>query len=111
MCLETSTAVSHENVLAQSIRAFRIEESPVIDGLLDEPFWHLADRAEAFYQRNPNMGEPATFPIIVRIVYTPQTIYIGFEIHSGNPSGLVSTVLQRDGSLNEYDDHFGFRFD
>ena len=45
MCLETSTAVSHENVQAQSIRAFRIEESPVIDGLLDEPFCQLADRA------------------------------------------------------------------
>ncbi len=93
------------------IRALRIDEPPEMDGRLDEPFWREADAATEFFQRNPDMGAPATFPVSVRIAYTPETVYIGFEIHSGDPDGLVSTVLQRDGALNAYDDHFGFRFD
>jgi len=103
---------AHEDMASRpSVKAFRIDTPPVMDGRLDEPFWREADAATEFYQRNPNMGEPATFPVSVRIACDAKTVYIGFEIHSGDPAGLVSTVLQRDGSLNAYDDHFGFRFD
>ncbi|MCE5249158.1 carbohydrate binding family 9 domain-containing protein [bacterium] len=94
-----------------SLKAFLTGKPPVIDGILDDPCWREAEAITDFYQRNPRMGEPATFPVSVRIVYDPQTIYIAFEIHCGDPNALVSTVLQRDASVNAYDDHFGFRFD
>ena len=76
-----------------STHAVHVDNPPVIDGILDDPCWEKADTITDFYQRNPRMGEPATFPVIVRIVYDPHTIYIGFEIHSGDPSGLVSIKL------------------
>ncbi|MBN1294331.1 MAG: carbohydrate binding family 9 domain-containing protein, partial [Candidatus Latescibacteria bacterium] len=97
--------------MVPSTRALKVSTPPVIDGNLDDPCWQNAEKITEFYQRNPRMGEPATFPITIRIIYDPKTIYIGFEIHSGDPSKLVSTVLQRDGAVNSYDDHFGFRFD
>ncbi len=103
---------AHEDMSSQpSVKALRITEKPVIDGVLDEPFWDKAETIDRFWQRNPDMGAPATFPVSIKVVYDTDTVYLGFEIHSGDPSGLVSTVLQRDGKLNAYDDHFGFRFD
>jgi hypothetical protein len=93
------------------VKAFRVDKPPVIDGKLDEPFWQKADKITDFIQRQPHLGEKSTFPVTVRIAYDSKTVYIGFEIHSGDPKRLISTVLQRDGSVNAYDDHFGFRFD
>ncbi len=107
----TSSYAHDRPGMVPSTHALQVDKPPVIDGILDDPCWEKADTITDFYQRNPRMGEPATFPVIIRIVYDPHTIYIGFEIHSGDPSGLVSTVLQRDGAVNSGDDHFAFRFD
>jgi len=105
-------ALAHDDMESSlSVKAERTDTKPVLDGELNEPFWAGAEAIESFWQRNPDMGAPATFPISIKIAYDSETIYIGFEIHSGDPAGLVSTVLQRDGGVNSYDDHFGFRFD
>ncbi len=94
-----------------ALQAFHTDRPPVIDGRLDDPCWVNAAPVTAFTQRQPRMGESATFPIAVRVAYDSDHIYIGFEIHCGDPSKLISTVLQRDGAVNSYDDHFGFRLD
>ncbi|MHB9027342.1 MAG: carbohydrate binding family 9 domain-containing protein [Candidatus Latescibacterota bacterium] len=91
--------------------AFRTGSPPVIDGCLDDPCWQNAEPVTDFTQRQPHMGDPATFPIAVRIAYDSDHIYLAFEIHCGDPDKLISTVLQRDGAVNGYDDHFGFRLD
>ena len=94
-----------------ALQAYHTDHAPVIDGRLDDTCWRNAVPVAAFTQRQPRMGEPATFPIAVRVAYDSDHIYIGFEIHCGDPSKLISTVLQRDGAVNNYDDHFGFRLD
>ena len=110
--LNVLSVIAHDNPgQVPDIRALRVETPPVIDGRLDDACWQEAERITEFYQRNPRMGEPATFPLNIRIAYDSKTIYIGFEFHTGDPSQLISTVVQRDGSVNAYDDHFGFRFD
>ncbi len=94
-----------------SISASRTNEPPVMDGRLDDACWREAKPVTSFVQRQPRLGEPATFPMAVRIAFDASTLFIGFEIHSGDPSRLISTVLQRDGEVNGYDDHFAFRLD
>ena len=42
------------------VRAIRVEESPVLDGNLDEALWRQVPATSDFLQRDPREGEPAT---------------------------------------------------
>lgn len=43
-----------------SLRAYRVEEPPLIDGHLDEPVWKSAEAAANFRQIEPDEGSRET---------------------------------------------------
>ena len=86
-----------------TVRALRIDEPPVMDGRLDDLCWQLAEPIADFVQQQPNQGAAPGFPAAVRLAYDAHTLYVGFEIHSGDPSSLIATVLQRDGRMRDND--------
>ncbi|HUG41179.1 MAG TPA: hypothetical protein VMM12_11875, partial [Longimicrobiales bacterium] len=61
-----------------SVRAVQLGEGEEIelDGLLDEAAWARAPAASGFRQREPAVGEPATQPTEVRVVYDGTTLYV-----------------------------------
>ncbi|RMH23289.1 MAG: hypothetical protein D6696_01055 [Acidobacteria bacterium] len=81
------------------LEARRIDAPIVLDGRLDEAAWREAPAASGFTQREPRPGEPASERTEVRIVYTPQTLYVGVHCFDREPHKIVAREMQRDGAL------------
>ena len=79
------------------------EETPVIDGVVDDDVWFTAPVLTEFVQAEPLEGEPATERTEVRILYDEAFIYIGVICYDRDPSGIVVTDSRRDAGLNDMD--------
>ena len=79
------------------ITTSRIENSIVVDGILDEPEWNLAQPVMDFIQRDPRTGEPATERTEVRLLYDDQNLYLGvYCFDSAGSKGIVVNDIRRD---------------
>ncbi|CAN5636921.1 hypothetical protein BH23GEM11_BH23GEM11_02130 [soil metagenome] len=85
-------------------RAYRIHTPPVIDGVLDEPFWADLDPVTDFVQRDPVDGGIPSERTEVRIAYDENFLYFGFTLHDSDPSGIRANILHRGGMIG-LDDH------
>ena len=90
---------------AQDLQAIAhpIETAPVIDGVLDEPFWSSIEPVTGFLQRDPVDGAPATERTEVRIAYTPRALYFGMKMLDSEPGGILGNILQRGGWIDKDD--------
>ncbi|MEE2791439.1 MAG: DUF5916 domain-containing protein, partial [Acidobacteriota bacterium] len=93
------------------VQAQRVEQGPLIDGLLNEEVWRLADVIDEFVQQEPVEGEPATERTVVRLLYDAQAIYIGVEAYDSEPSGIIATEMRRDSLRLLDEDNFQVIFD
>jgi hypothetical protein len=84
-----------------SAAAVRIDpgDSPLIDGDLSDPVWSRANTIEEFYQRQPNLGEPATERTVVRVLYDENNLYVGIYCYDAAPDQIAVTAMARDGRL------------
>ncbi len=89
-------------------RAVRVEESPKLDGYLDEAVWERVPAITEFTQREPTEGEPATENTSVKIIYTDTAIYFGVICYDLEPEKIQATERARDGGGAEsvWDDAF-----
>ena len=76
-----------------------------LDGLLDEPAWALADSVTDFTQRNPAQGQPSTDRTVVRLIGTPEGLWIGLWAAASEPARIRHAQLRRDADLGS-DDSF-----
>ena len=83
--------------------AVPIPSPPVIDGVLDEPFWALVQPLTGFLQRDPVDGAPASEKTEVRIAYTPTALYFGMTMHDSEPNLIRGNILQRGGWIDKDD--------
>lgn len=83
--------------------AVPIPSPPVIDGVLDEPFWALVQPVTGFLQRDPVDGAPASEKTEVRIAYTPTALYFGMTMHDSESSLIRGNILQRGGWIDKDD--------
>lgn len=95
----TRGASSHAN--SPSLRAAPVSEPITLDGRLDEAVWRTAPAATEFTQNDPDEGEPGTERTEVRIVYSPEALYIGAMLHDPRP--VSSRLGRRDDRLNDSD--------
>ena len=93
-----------------SVRAVRIEQEPVLDGVLDESVWQEASPIGQFRQRNPQEGSPATEQTEVRILYSNNAIFFGVTCYDSQPDRIIATQRARDADL-EFDDSFAILLD
>jgi len=90
--------------------AYRTDDTPVIDGVLDEECWKNAFLVKDFRQYDPDHGEKALFDTEVRILYDNQAIYIAAKMYDASPDSILRQLGDRDqGGLNA--DLFGIKFD
>jgi len=89
-------------------RAVRVEESPKLDGHLDEAVWERVPAITEFTQRDPTEGEPATENTSVKIIYTDTAIYFGVICYDSEPEKILATERARDGggASSVWDDAF-----
>ena len=88
---------------ALEVRAVRVEESPKLDGLVDEKFWLDVPAAKDFIQQNPDFGDSANQQTEVRFVFNGETLFIGVICFDEQPEEIVVSQTRRDGSLGEDD--------
>src|SRR6266566_6934836 len=85
--------------------ASRVEQSPKLDGTLDDMLWQQATPISKFLQREPFEGQVPTEKTEVRILYSKHEIYFGITCFDSEPKKIVATELRRDVS-QELDDYF-----
>jgi hypothetical protein len=76
--------------------AVRTTDPIVIDGVLDEPAWALAQPTGDFFQQFPDEFSPATERNEVRFLYDDDMLYIGAMLYDREPDRLIIDSLRRD---------------
>jgi len=73
-------------------------ESPKIDGLLDDKVWNNLDIAKDFTQINPNNGraERESQKTEVKICYDSKNIYFGIMMYDSAPDSILKELSKRD---------------
>ena len=79
-----------------SMTVSRAAEAPMMDGVVDDASWALADVATDFLQREPQQGQPASERTEVRVLYNDENLYIGVIAYDSNPSTILASELRRD---------------
>ena len=82
----------------KEIQAVRINNSPLIDGKLDDAAWENAFIAKDFVMFKPGDGdpEPEDQKTEVKIIYDDQAIYIGAYLFDSNPDKIMRQLSERD---------------
>ena len=81
---------------APDVAVTRTSEAPVMDGIVDDASWALADVASDFLQREPQEGQPASERTEVRVLYDDENLYVGVIAYDSNPSAVLATEMRRD---------------
>jgi Domain of unknown function (DUF5916)/Carbohydrate family 9 binding domain-like len=89
-----------------SIPAVRVDQSPKIDGVLDDPVWQRASLINEFVQQEPREGAAATERTEVRVLYDSKSLLIGIRAFDALPSGIVATEMRRDSDRLLDEDNF-----
>ncbi len=92
-----------QGTVERELLAVRVQEPPVLDGVLDEALWDSAQSTEVFRQKEPTEGQDSSEPTSVKVVYTEDALFIGIVCLDSSPAGIVPSELRRDGDLNKDD--------
>lgn len=84
-----------QNVKKQ-VNAIPVQDSPKIDGVLDEKVWENVPSATDFIQRQPYSGKPPAFTTEVRFLYDNSGLYIGAMMYDPNPDSIPVQLGLRD---------------
>ena len=85
------------------VRAVRVDAPPLIDGVLDEPFWSAIPPVTGFRQRVPVDGAPASERTEARIAFDDRSLYLGFTFFDSEPDRIRRAILQRGGRIDKDD--------
>ena len=81
-------AVSPRNTVQRELLAVKIDYPPKIDGILDDACWKIAPHADGFtdgYYKTPVEDDT-----VVKVIYTPEAIYVGWYLYDSQPSKIVA---------------------
>ena len=93
------------------VSAVKAQQVPTLDGdVSGDPAWQAATPASDFWQEQPDEGQPSSERTEVRLVYTPDTLYIGVICYDRDPGGIIVSDARRDAAL-ENTDSFQIIFD
>ena len=114
--LPLTAAASPQEIDLEAVRAskrvvaVRTTAPIVIDGVLDEAAWALAEPTGDFFQQFPDEFSPASERNEVRFLYDNDMLYVGAMLYDREPDGLIIDSLRRDFS-NFQSDSFLLVFD
>jgi hypothetical protein len=89
-----------------AIPAVKVDQSPKIDGVLDDQVWQKAARVDEFTQQEPREGATATERTEVRVMYDGKNLLIAVHAFDALPSGIVATEMRRDSDRLLDEDNF-----
>jgi hypothetical protein len=78
----------------KQFRAVRVDTPPVIDGVLDDEVWQLADVITDFHQTRPGNGTPPSERTEVYVVYDDNALYVGARMFDSEPHLIAAPVIR-----------------
>lgn len=102
-------AYSQHNNRDQFILEIQKAQHPiVIDGILDEPDWLIADQTGDFYRVLPIDTGLATAQTTVVMTYSETYLYLGVTCYEGAQGDIIVESLRRDFSFGRNDNFLAF---
>lgn len=96
-----SMCVYPQSVEPAQFPAQRMEQPPVIDGVVNPEEWQSAYRIERFW--SPLRQQWGAFPTRAYIGYDSQSIYVAFECEDPDPTQIRAQETKRGGNLENDD--------
>ncbi len=78
--------------------AVRTNEPIKIDGILSESVWQRPG-CTAFFQQDPNQGQPASELTEVWLAYDDEALYIAACMHDSHPDSIIARLARRDNDV------------
>lgn len=108
--LWTEEEALEESLTIPSLRAEKIDQEPIIDGVLDEAVWRRAEKADGFLQQEPDQYDPASEATEVQVAFSETHLFVAVRAYDSEPSEIIARELGRDVRLFR-DDSIALLFD
>jgi hypothetical protein len=79
----------------KQLSAVRTKEQIQIDGVLSESVWQRTGTT-AFFQQEPNQGQPASELTEVWVAYDDVALYVAARMHDAHPDSIIARLARRD---------------
>jgi len=89
-------AVLSSAMAAGDLKAVRVEKSPRLDGLLDDPAWTAVPAVDGFRMVEPRPGEDPSERTEVRVLYDNHSLYIGVFCFDSEPGRIAANSMAHD---------------
>jgi hypothetical protein len=86
-----------------TVRAVRLAEPLVLDGLLNDPVYSQVRAIGDFVQQEPHEGEPATERTELWIFFDDTTLYLSVRCLDSEPDRIIANEMRRDGNIFQND--------
>jgi hypothetical protein len=80
----------------RELRTARVNSSIVVDGLLTEPAWTVAEACSNFTQRDPVEGARPSQRTVVRVLFDRDALFVGARLYDSAPDSIVAELARRD---------------
>ncbi|MBM4185163.1 MAG: carbohydrate binding family 9 domain-containing protein [Gemmatimonadetes bacterium] len=111
----TGWAAAPDTTWAQdraTVRAARVTEPLVVDGVLDEPLYSTTTPVSAFVQAVPLEGGEPSQRTEAWVAFDDANVYVAARVHDTAPeSAWIANEMRRDAAAIELNDQFGVFFD
>ena len=88
---------SAQEFVRPELRATRVAQPPVVDGLLDDAAWQSSQLPTGeFLSYNPLHGASIPQTTSVWFAYDADYLYVAFKCDDPDPSGIKTSVTRRD---------------
>jgi uncharacterized protein DUF5916 len=93
-----------------TMRAYRLTQPLVVDGLLDDAVYLTTEPAPKFMQQEPRVGELATEQTEMWVFFDDRNVYVSARMHDSEPDRMIADEMRRDASIYQ-NEHFVVIFD
>lgn len=98
------------NAQLKSTTAVKVNEAPVIDGLLNDDIWKKGIPINDFLQQEPVPGSAPSLKTEFKILYDDENLYIGIMCYDNEPDKIIAREMKWDGFISA-DDNIKIIFD
>lgn len=93
------------------IKAFKSEQSPVIDGRLNEAVWNIAVPFSGLKMVEPTPGTDPTEKTEIRVIYDLKGMYFGIRCFDSEPEKIAANTMEHDKSEERNEDQVSILID
>jgi hypothetical protein len=94
-----------------TIKAFKSDQAPIIDGRINEFVWNNTDAFSEFKMVEPTPGSDPTEKTEVRVIYDQTSMYIGIRCFDSDPGKIAANTMEHDKSEERNGDQVSILLD